>query len=44
MKNRINRFSPFFAEYDSEGCIDKLIKVFDATPVHKDAYDRLINL
>ena len=43
MKNRIKDFSPNLADYKNEGCIDKLVEVFKATPDFEDAYDKLIN-
>jgi hypothetical protein len=41
MQNRINTFSPYFAEYDRERCIAKLKEVFLATPCVDNAYNEL---
>ena len=44
MKKRIKDFSPIFADYKDEGCINKLVEVFNATPNVADAYNKLIKL
>jgi hypothetical protein len=44
IKGKEMPFSSNYADYIRHGSINKLVDVFDATPIPKDAYDKLMKL